>query len=240
MSKVFNEYQDALQKYAARVVAVSGDINDNRMRYNAALAQFEAAVLADQPTVELEKTMAGLNAEYEVLSHKANALNKASGKGSNSFVREAAQKVFKVNQAEILSMKEAWEEKKAALLAMQTQYLNLLVELGALAREASRLREECNLAGADAGLGLAVSALGDELQISRRRGWLFPDHNHVALAYTSGELPRPETTGTVDPSTPRERVPVEQVQPPARQYRRAEKPYTETTFADSAEPKGVL
>jgi hypothetical protein len=126
-------------------------------------------------------------------------LNKASGKGSNSFVRDAAQKVLKENKAAIETLRVQWDAKKKIVQDLQTQYLKALCELGALARESSFLREQCTLAAADAGSNVHVSALGDSLDIARRRGFVFIPEKAIALAYTSGEMPpgNPEFQGVV-------------------------------------------
>ena len=46
-SKIFGEYQNALQKYSARVVEVSQQINDNRAAFAVAAQKYEQSVLED-------------------------------------------------------------------------------------------------------------------------------------------------------------------------------------------------
>jgi hypothetical protein len=223
MSTVFSAFQEALKTFSKRIVEASEAINQNRMAHQLAVEKFEQAVVADQPTQELERNIAAVNAEFEILSHRANALNKATGKGGNVFVKEAAKKVFQENTKEIEGLREVWEAKKQELLSMQTLYLETLVELGQLARMSSTLREECTLASGEAGLALHVASLGDDLLVSRRKGFIFLDPSEVALAYTSGELPltqeQREFTGTYQ-GTPKEKIRTDSAEPaPPREYR---------------------
>jgi hypothetical protein len=228
MSIAFAEFQEALKTFSKRVVEASEAINLNRMAHQLAVEKFEQAVVADQPTQELERNIAAVNAEFEILSHRANALNKATGKGGNAFVREAAKKVFQENTREIEGLREVWEAKKKELLTIQNAYLETLVEMGQLARMSSQLREECTLASGEAGLALHVASLGDDLLVSRRKGFIFLDPSEVALAYTSGELPMtPEQkafAGTVT-GVPKEKIRTDSAEPaPARVYRAKPKP----------------
>jgi hypothetical protein len=216
----FEEYQAALRKFSERIHAVSEEINVNRAKFIQAGKRFEDAVLADQDTQEIESELAGLNAEMEILNRKADAFNKATGKGSNSFVREAAQKVIEENRKEIEALRVQWEAKKEIILDLQRQYLKALCDLGAIARESAHLREQCTLASGDAGSNVHVASLGDALDIYRRRGFVFMDEKKIALAYTSSKMPIDETFAGIVTGTPKPKIRTDSNQiPPAREYK---------------------
>jgi hypothetical protein len=234
MASAFGNYQQALKKFSEKIREISEEINNNRIHYQAATKQYEDAFLADDDATaqEWEGELAGLNAEFEILNRKADALNSASGKGSNSFVRDAAKAVIVENRKAIEALRKTWDEKKSVLLTLQKQYLEILVDLGKLSRESGFLREQCTLASTDAGSNLFVSSLSDELDVSRKKGFLWLEDQHIRLAFTSGEMPRDETFAGTITGTPKAKIRTDDAeQAPPREYKAKPRPVAKEAIA---------
>jgi hypothetical protein len=206
MSSAFQKYNEAMAAFTQKIVESSEAINANRSAHVQAVKSFEEKVLEDADTRDAEAEIAHLNAEFEILNYRASALNKANGKkGTNSYIRKAAQIVIAENTKAMQMLLEKYAGQKKELDALTLLYLQKLVALGELYREGGHLREECNIAMTDAGMNLGVASPGDELFISRRKGWIFMDHSAIANAFINGELPKPEFTG-IYTGTPRPKI----------------------------------
>jgi hypothetical protein len=213
MTKVFEEYQQAIAAFTEKITQASQAINTNRAEHAVLVQRLEEAVLNDLPTVSIEKDIAEKDAEFQILSYKANALNKANkGKGSNSFVKKAAQAVVAGNGKAMEELRAKWDEMMAELQRIAGQYLTQLVVMGELFNQARALQEEVSMCGADTGVPAYLPRIGEDMDIARRRGTIFMDPNVIANAFISGELPRPPVPHTVDPA-PDKRVKVETGEP---------------------------
>lgn len=190
MGTAFDDFLDAQQKFMERVREASESINTNRQKYAGCLKRFEEAVLADTPTTELEKELAGINAEFEIINHRANALNKASGKkGSNGFVKNAALRVVEENTAAMAELQQKWDAQKIELNKALQKYYRVLVGMGKIYRTGQQLQEQVNLSSGSTGQNAFLPNVGGELNLAHRKGFIFPDPKTIADAFVNGALP---------------------------------------------------
>lgn len=189
MSEIFNRYQQAISDFSERVRSISQQINGNRASHQAAVKKLEDQVLAGLDSKEAEQEISKLNAENEILQYKAQALNRATHKGTNSFVRTAAQNVITENQISLTKLRDEYGELMRQARKVFQQYLEIIAACGKLYHAGATLREECALAMTDAGTNIGISGVGDENNLGQLRGPIFPDHKAVREAFLTGEVP---------------------------------------------------
>lgn len=189
MSKAFDRYQQAIQDFTERVRAISLQINGNRAAHQEAVKKLEDAVLAGLDSKDAEQEIGKLNAEHEILTYKSQALNRATHRGTNSFVKTAAQAVITENQMALTKLRDEYNELMRQAGKVFNDYLKIMAACGKLYHQGQSLREEAHLAMTDAGTNIGISGVGDENNLAQLRGPIFPDPKTVREAFLTGTLP---------------------------------------------------